>query len=94
MPLDYRIKIGGCEYTGSLETMTLNGAFLAYPQQVLPDSVENIKEIALLFKQEWQFFACEIVYAAKVENGIFPYGFAVAFLEDDATQLDVFCKTL
>ena len=85
MPLDYSIKIGDCEYIASVQAMTLNGAFLAYPQQVPPDCVEGISKIAVFFQQEWQTLSCQVVYAAKVENGVFPYGFAVTFLEDDAS---------
>jgi|GEM_PF-3121091 len=84
--LTYRISIGQCEYTGSLDIVTLNGAFLTFAKNLMPDSLAELDEISVCLDGKWLPIRCEVVYAATENDGIFPFGFGVIFKDDEATQ--------
>jgi hypothetical protein len=90
MNLQYSFIVGDEEYTGNIETITLNGAFLSQHQEEF--NLANNNRLGVLKVQLHDGLLslnCEIVYFAVYENNHFPTGIGIVFCEvdEDARRL-------
>jgi hypothetical protein len=83
--LTYQMVIQGRRYTGTIENISLNGAFLTHPGVELTlRELADVGAIEIVFNLETLALKCEAVYTSPLSNKTFPAGIAVVFCDLDA----------
>lgn len=82
--LEYHFSLNNRKYTGKIDNISLNGAFLSQPEPSLIQlQTGQIGNIQVQLDDELVSLTCEVVYVGTSDNRIFPVGAAVVFCHTD-----------